>query len=322
MFSNIPTILTADELLEKAFHSASRIVVSDREKFYRTRSTAVARLQAAAQIIDSTLKKYVEAFPSFERLHPFYYELTDLLIGVGRLKKSLGAIDWCRKRVLVIAGKHTSQIKRTRNEKTVENLRKSAYGRISSVVQQVGSELEFLNKARDELGSIPSLDTEAPTIVVAGYPNVGKSSLVKLLSSATPRIAPYPFTTTSIHVGYYEHRWMRYQFIDTPGLFDRPIGNMKKAEKQAMLALKHLADLIIFILDSTDHCGYPVEEQKNLLSEMRKIFDVPIIVVENKADIKRRKSEYLSISAVTGEGIDTLRKDIIERLREPAGKRI
>ncbi len=319
-FRNIPTVLTAEEIINKAFKNSSKITINDREHFYWVRNTAMARVQAVSQTIDAVLLKYVEAFPSFDRLHPFYYELAELLIGVNPTKKSLGGIDWCRKQVAAIASKHLSQMRKTRNESTIEHLRESAYGRIASVVKQLAPDLEFLNKVRNEIRKIPTVDTVAPTIVVAGFPNVGKSSLVKLISSATPEIAPYPFTTKGIHVGYFEHRWVRYQVIDTPGILDRPLEKMNDAERQAMMALKNLANLIIFIIDPTGHCGYSLEEQEGLMETVRKTFKVPVIVVENKSDISKTESDRPKISTATGAGADVIVKEALAIMRKDMPK--
>ena len=315
-FGNIPTVLTAEEIINKAFRSSSKITINDREHFYWVRNTAMARVQAVSQTIDAVLLKYVSAFPSFDQLHPFYYELAELLIGVNPIKKSLGGIDWCRKQVAAIASKHLSQMRKTRNEDTIDRLRESAYGRIASVVRQLSPDLEFLNKVRNEIKKIPTVDTVSPTIVVAGFPNVGKSSLVKLISSATPEIAPYPFTTKGIHVGYFEHKWVRYQVIDTPGILDRPLEKMNDVERQAVMALKNLANLIIFIIDPTGHCGYTLEDQERLLETVKKLFEAPMIIVENKADISKTDSDRPKISTISGAGVDVIVKEALAILHK------
>ena len=142
---------------------------------------------------------------------------------------------------------------------------------------------------------------------------------MKCLSSAKPEIAQYPFTTKDIHVGHIEkkdrHIIKRYQIIDTPGLLDRPLSDRNKIEKQAIAALNHLADLVIFILDPSETSGYSLDDQKHLLSNIKKMFsESTIILVENKTDIKKTKSSYLKISCETGEGIDALLKEIFSTL--------
>ncbi len=99
----IPTVLTAPELVDKAFRRASKATGKGTTKLERGRRGAVAKVQTLGDTIDTTLKKYGEAVPSLERLPDFPRELVDLLVGIGNLKHDLGAIDWCREQVLRVA---------------------------------------------------------------------------------------------------------------------------------------------------------------------------------------------------------------------------
>ena len=69
-------------------------------------------------------------------------------------------------------------------------------------------------------------------------------------------MAAYPFTTKGIDVGIHEAGHRRYQVIDTPGLLDREIEDRNRIEMQAVTALKHLANAMLFILDPSETCGY------------------------------------------------------------------
>ncbi len=51
---------------------------------------------------------------------------------------------------------------------------------------------------------MPTIDFNATTIVIAGFPNVGKSTLLNQISGADPQIANYPFTTKGIQIGHVE----------------------------------------------------------------------------------------------------------------------
>ena len=315
----IPKVLTADELLDKAFKRGAKVEVEDKVRIFRIRKTTSAKIDSVSQTIVSTLENYIEKFPSLERLPEFYAELIDILIGLEKLKKSLGALDWCARTVSRIAKANKSQINRSKSEKFIASKQRAAYGRIASVVKQIGKELLFLDNARRTMHEIPAIDLSEVTIVVAGYPNVGKSMLVKAISSAEPDIAPYPFTTKGILVGHFKIDNRKYQVIDTPGLLDRPIEERNKIEKMAVIALKHLADVIVFMLDPTETCGYAMEKQLNLLKEIKMKFgDIPIYEVENKYDLakknrmeKKFSKERYKISASTREGIDRLLEDLI-----------
>lgn len=78
----------------------------------------------------------------------------------------------------------------------------------------------------------------------------------------------------------------RYSNYRYPGLLDRPLLDMNDIELNAMVALEHLADSILFIFDASETCGYPLESQYNLLKQIEKFFsEIPVIYLFNKMDI-------------------------------------
>jgi nucleolar GTP-binding protein len=319
MFKKIPIILNAEQLLERSFKKARKIQIQDRNTVYRNKKTIIARTDSFATTVVSTLENYVKEFPSIDRLSLFYQELIDIKIDVNKLRKSLGAVDWARKTCKMIYLKQAKSLKKSKNVDFLKQKQSEIYGRISSVVKQVDKDLILLSMAQNIMREFPEIH-DIPTIVIAGYPNVGKSSLLRCLSSAKPKIAQYPFTTKEIHLGHVEktekYITERFQIIDTPGLFDRPLSKRNAIEKQAMAALTHLADLIIFILDTSETCGYSLGEQTHLLIQIKKMFSgLPTIIVENKADIKKTNSSNLKISCETWEGIDILMKEIFSRYK-------
>ena len=80
-------------------------------------------------------------------------------------------------------------------------VRKRTVARLASMVHQIDKDLRFLNEVRNVLRKLPHVD-DACTIVIAGYPNVGKSSFIRQVSSAAPEVASYPFTTKGVIVGH------------------------------------------------------------------------------------------------------------------------
>ena len=308
---DIPTVLSADELLDKAFRKASKVDYQGETKLDTVRESNIGKLKSVRDTIVDTLGKYVKAFPSFERQSPFYRELIDVTVGKDKMKKSLGALDWCRGSVARIAKDATREVSRATAISRIDELRRNAYGRISSFVKQVKKDLDLLAQARNVMRKFPTINPDDLTIVVAGSPNVGKSQLVSAISSAKPRIAVYPFTTQEISVGTFERRYRRYQVIDTPGLLDRPLEERNKIELRAILALRHLADVIVFLFDPTETCGYPMSEQERLLEVVKKEFPgIPIVEVENKSDLLKSDSGRAHISASTGKGV----KNLVDRL--------
>jgi len=304
----IPTVMTADELIESAFRRATKVqVLSARSKVDLIRQKDLAKINSVSDKIETTLRGYVKAFPSLDRMPPFYQEMIGLLVGTDQLKKSLGAVDWCADQVNKIAKQYKSGIKRTKVLTSMDELRSEMYGRTASLLRQIDKDLRFLNKARDQIKALPTIDPETRTIVIAGAPNVGKSQLVAAISTAKPKVATYPFTTKEITVGMLVVKRTRYQIIDTPGLLDRPLEERNQIERQAIIALRHLADLVVFLLDPTGSCGYPLDYQLSLLEEIREQYPkAKLIVVDNKADLLDGRGKNLRVSALTGAGVDEL----------------
>ena len=312
----IPTVLTADEILDKAFRKASKVDFHGNTRIETVKEINIGKLKSSSDVIVSTMGKYVKAFPSFGRLSPFYAELVDVTIGTDKLKKSLGALDWCRGNVARVSKAAIRDIVAARTIPRVDEVRRSSYGRMSSFVKQVKKELKFLGEARNTMRKFPTVDPGLPTIVIAGAPNVGKSQLVGKMSTAKPRVAVYPFTTQEISVGTFEKRYQRYQVIDTPGLLDRELAERNKIELRAILALKHLANAIVFVFDPTETCGYSMSDQEHLLDTVKHEFkNVPIVEVENKADLLKSDGERTKISASTGKGVSGLVDRLVAMLK-------
>ncbi len=315
----IPTVLYPQEILDKAFGKASKQpdLVEDPDKYHRTRKQMDRMVQSAADVIDKTLLKWVAQWPSLNALSEFDQALIDAAVGNDEYRKTLGTIQWAAEQVRKIAGETQRKILRLRNIEGFHQARRHAYGRFSSILDQVSPQILWLGEARNVLRKLPSLDSDEPCIVVAGAPNVGKSALITALSSGEPEVAAYPFTTKQLHLGHFEHRRRAYQMVDTPGLLDRPMTERNPIEMQAIAALEHIGDVLLFLVDSTEGSSMSQQEQAHLLSEVRGLMsERPMIVVHSKSDILESVPEGAEtlISAVTGEGTEELRTRLIETI--------
>lgn len=317
-FETIPTVPTADEVLDR---SLRRAAAKKKQKINVDRANEEF-VRAVASAIHDKLKSVVASFPSFERLPPFYQEAADILVSLDRLKKSLGAVTWAADQVRTIGSGYARSM---RSAEETDRARRQAVARIASVVHQVEDDLLFLNEARNILRKLPHVNEGEFTVVVAGYPNVGKSSFIRLVSTAEPEIAAYPFTTKGVIVGHRDiGRRERIQFIDTPGVLERPADERNPIERQAVSAIINTADVVLFILDASEHCGYTLDDQVRLLEEVRGFVDVPVVAVANKADIRGIEG-CPAMSTLTGEGVEAAldllliyRKDTTQtNLREP-----
>jgi len=188
-------------------------------------------------------------------------------------------------------------------------------------VKKLNERLIFLEEARAKLRKLPSIDPDMPTIVVAGPPNVGKSTLVRVVSTAKPEIATYPFTTKTLILGHFKADSKTYQILDTPGLLDRPLSERNQIELQAIMALRHVANVIVFMVDPSETCGYSLDMQLSIYEDIKKSFNVPIIPTINKVDIsppemieKAKRvvgDDAIEMAAIKGKGVN----DLIEKFR-------
>ena len=310
VFDKISTVPKGDELIDKAFSRANRAGRGKTIKVAAERS----RVKTASNILSDNLKNIVRRFPNFDELPKFYLNLTDVIVGVESLKMSLASVQWAGEKIHKLSYEYISRIG-DKNTKDPTIVRKQAFGRMASIIREIDSDLEFLGEARNKLRKLPTV-SDLPTIVVSGFPNVGKSSFMSTVSSAKPKIDTYPFTTKGVSVGLIFKDNDRYQIIDTPGLFDRPLSKRNKIELQAILALKYLGDVILFIIDPTETCGYTLEEQLSLKDELKNEFDIPMLTVANKDDMaddmKKLGVWDMSMSCLTGENVSEVASKLIE----------
>ena len=181
------------------------------------------------------------------------------------------------------------------------------------------------------------LRLELKTIADAGllgFPNAGKSSLLSVLSSATPKIASYPFTTLNPIVGTVVYDdYAKVRMADVPGIIE----GAAKGIGLGLSFLKHLerAKVLVYVIDlaGTDNRA-PWDDYATLKKEIDEysveLASRPFLVVANKLDteaaqtnlprfVKETGVEPIAISCATREGLDAF-KDALRALVNPATK--
>ena len=300
IFESLPTTPRSTELLDKAFSRAAR---TGRSKSGLDAQQSM--LQTASSILADNLENVVTQWPDFGTVDPFYYELADAIVDVDELRQSLSKVTWASRQIWQLREEYQPKLRRTDPDKARKH-RKQAFARMADVVEEVAEDLERIGEARDALKTLPDIRPDEPAIVVAGYPNVGKSSFVNRVTRADNEIAHYPFTTRGVHVGHFDRDRIRYQIIDTPGLLDRPEADRNDIERQAASALEHLGDAVVFIVDASEACGYPLSAQLALRDAVARRFrerDVPVLTVNNKSDRSRDVDADHQMSVETDEGV-------------------
>ena len=310
IFEALPTTPRSDELIDQAFSRAAR---AGRAKDGREAQESM--LQTASNVLSDNVENVVTAWPDFDAIDPFYYDLANAVLGgmegfdpeqgdagaedpVGVLRGYLAELRWAAGKTHEIGREYLGRVRAT-DADTARKLRKQAFARMADVIEQVETELEYVGAARDELRRLPDVRPDDPTVVVAGYPNVGKSSFVNAVTRASNEIAEYPFTTRGINVGHLERDHVRYQLLDTPGLLDRPAEERNDIEEQAVSALGHAADAVLVFVDASETCGYRIDAQLALRDAIEERFPVPVLTVCNKADLSTavEADAYVSVTA-------------------------
>ena len=313
---DIPTIATAEELVDRALRRASKVEESVRNADYRARLTAVRKIHSVADNIANPLHSYVKAFPSFDNIHSFDRSIIDLTVGVDKLRKALGGVDWARKEVLMIATKYVPKARARKSADNTMKIMSEAYAKMTNVVRQVEKNLNFLISARSIFRNLPNVDTENPLAVFAGAPNVGKSSLIRAVSSGKPEVKSYPFTTKGVSLGHIKAKYDIIQVMDTPGLLDRPDTERNDMEKQGIAALEHLEPVIVFLTDLSGTSGYSIEIQKALHDELKTRYSkYNWLDVYSKSDLEPEFSlDYpnsISVSVMDSTGIEDLESELV-----------
>ena len=311
MFTRIPTVLRSQEIIDKSFLRASRITEPYHPRIEdKIRKEIMDRVSTIESTTCSHLTKLVKKFPTIELIHPFYRDMIDLMFDIDHYKVSLSKVQWASERITDLS---TDVIRRLRSGKKVEDLNRMMreyYGRFSSIMLSIDKDLSFLGSCRDWIRQIPDINPDLPTFLVAGMPNVGKSSLLSALTGTSPKVAPYPFTTQSIFIGYTTIGGKKVQIIDTPGILDRPMAKRNEMELKSILSLKDIRGTVLFLIDPTGHSSYSLEQQEKLYQEIRKSLLSPIIRVQAKCDLTDARVEEIAISASTGTGMGRLREEM------------
>ena len=327
-FYHVPN---SKELLDIAFKrgmKSSAQVSQNAPIIIKAKKKESKRIKVAIEELINRIIKIIKKVPIIDDLPDFYRELASILVNIDELKLTLGKLNGILPILNKIQREYIKKLNRIEAPKEGDQLRRAAFGRISSIINKQNKNLEYLNKIRGRLREIPSIDYTIPCVVVAGYPNVGKSSIVKNISTNKRiEVKEYPFTTKKLNMGHLEieRRFdkIRIQCLDTPGILDRPMSKRNKIELQAILALRLISDLIIFILDPTPSCGYSVDSQIELYQEIKNNFSkegkIEIIIVMNKMDLASsneieylkknlllKNGEFFLTNALTGENLDKL----------------
>ncbi len=318
-------IMLKRNLTDLAFSMASRTVKKadiKAEVIEKARQKEGIRIKTVGSYVHSSIMACVKSLPDASKLPEIYKEILNIFISEKDLNNAKKEMKWTANKVKQLQMFYLDKLKKARHTQDFRMARMQFYGRVKSLIKRFEKNSKKLEPLL-MLKKLPDFE-DAPTAVLAGLPNTGKSSLMNALTGSKAKVQPYPFTTKGILLGFINRRKgniedsskQPIQIIDTPGFLDRE--NHNKIEMQGIAVLKRLADIVIFVFDASEIAG-SIDKQISLFKKIKKLFNKEIIVVENKIDIASKRIPNLgikkfSVSCETKEGIDLLKKEIIRKL--------
>ncbi|XP_064615993.1 GTP-binding protein 4-like [Liolophura sinensis] len=334
-FKKITVVPSAKDFVDIILSKTQRktpTVVHKHYKISRIRQFYMRKVKYTQQNYHDKLTLILNDFPKLEDIHPFYADLMNVLYDKDHYKLALGQINTARHLIDNVSKDYTRLLKYGDSLYRCKQLKRAALGRMCTIMKHQKQSLEYLEQVRQHLSRLPSIDPNTRTLLICGFPNVGKSSFINKITRADVEVQPYAFTTKSLFVGHTDYKYLRWQVIDTPGILDHSLEDRNTIEMQAITALAHLRAAVLYVMDISEQCGHSITEQVELFQNIKPLFaNKPLIVVVNKIDVKRleelddEKKQYfcgfesdgipvLYMSTLTEEGVMDVRTEACDRL--------
>nr|ANM86107.1 nucleolar GTP-binding protein 1 [Stygiella incarcerata] len=331
-FKSIPPIPNGKELVDIILTRTQRktpTVVHKHYEISRIKKFYTVKVQFTHNTISEKLDEIIGGFPRIDEIHPFYADLMNVLYDKDHYKLALGQLAMTKTIVDKIARDYIKMLRYGDSLYRCKQLKRAALGRMCTILRKQGPSLEYLEQVRQHLARLPSIGTSSRTLILCGYPNVGKSSFLNTITRADVEVHPYPFTTKSIFVGHTDYKYMQWQVLDTPGILDQPLEDRNTIEMQSITALAHLRATVLYFVDISETCGYSMEEQIKLFHSLRPLFvNKPVVVVCNKIDacpmeslspekqnlLATTECDLFPTSTMTQQGISEVKAAACERL--------
>ncbi|KZT04220.1 GTP binding protein 4 [Laetiporus sulphureus 93-53] len=333
--SPVPTAADFLDIVLSRTQRKTPTVIHKNFKISRIRNFYMRKVKFTQDSFDEKLSAILEEFPMLDDLHPFLSSLMNVLYDKNHYKLALGQLRTARHLIDQVAKDYVRLLKFGDSLYRCKQLKRAALGRMATIMRRQKDPLAYLEQVRQHISRLPAIDPTARTLLICGYPNVGKSSFINKVTRADVDVQPYAFTTKSLFIGHLDYRYMRWQVIDTPGILDHPLEDMNTIEMQSITALAHLKSCVLYFMDLSEQCGYTIEAQCKLFHSIKPLFaNKPTLLVMNKVDVTRLEdlapenrtlveeivnSEgvmHVQVSCYTDEGVMELKNKACDALLE------
>ena len=337
-FKTIRTVPPGKEIIDIILSKTQRqtpTVIHQGYAIQRIRAFYMRKVKFTSETVCDRLDRILQDFPKLDDLHPFYADLCNVLYDRDHYKLALGQINVAKHLVSNVNRDYVRMLKYGDSLYRCKQLKRAALGRMCTILKKQSATLSYLEEVRKHLGRLPSIDPNSRTLLVTGFPNVGKSSFMNQITHADVDVQPYAFTTKSLFVGHMDYKYLRWQVIDSPGVLDKPLEERNTIEMQAITAIAHLPSVVLYFFDVSEQCGWNLEAQAELFISLKPLFvNKPLIVVANKVDVirlqdmdpskrelierlaKESKAPLLPMSAMNAVGVTNVKRSACEALLE------
>ncbi|KAI7885917.1 GTP binding protein 4 [Lichtheimia hyalospora FSU 10163] len=335
-FKKIEPVPTASDFIDIILSKTQRktpTVIHKNYKISRIRQFYMRKVKFTQDNFEEKFKNILDEFPKLDDVHPFYADLMNVLYDKDHYKLALGQVNTARHLIDQVAKDYVRLLKFGDSLYRCKQLKRAALGRMATIMKRQKDSLAYLEQVRQHLSRLPSIDPNTRTLLICGYPNVGKSSFINKITRADVEVQPYAFTTKSLFVGHMDYKYMRWQVIDTPGILDHPLEERNTIEMQSITAMAHLRSCIMYFMDLSEQCGYSIEDQVKLFHNIKPLFaNKPIVLVINKIDqvkpedlpaeqralieeiINGENASVMTMSCYSEEGVMNVRNSACDRL--------
>jgi len=315
-FKKIAVVPNAKDFTDIVLSKTQRktpTVIHKHYKISRIRSFYMRKVKFTQSNFSEKLSEILTEFPKLEDIHPFYADLINVLYDKDHYKLALGQINTARHLIDNVAKDYVRLLKFGDSLYRCKQLKKAALGRMATIMRRQNQSLQYLEQVRQHLSRLPSIDPNTRTLLITGFPNVGKSSFINKITRADVEVQPYAFTTKSLYVGHTDYKYLRWQVVDTPGILDHPLEERNTIEMQAITALAHLRSIVLYFVDPSEQCGHTLSQQKALFDNIKPLFNnKPLLVISNKCDIISRSDLSEDQEKIFKEIETELGRDILE----------
>ena len=142
------------------------------------------------------------------------------------------------------------------------------------------------------------------TVVLIGFPSVGKSTLLNKLTNAESKVGAYDFTTLTVIPGLLEYEGAKIQVLDLPGVIKGAAEG--KGRGREIFSVLRIADLIVIVLE-VNHPGHLKVIQKE-------VYDIGLRLDKTKPDVKIKRTTKGGINLVVGTKLKKMQERTIKAI--------